>query len=92
VSLADDKEGMLGLRVRKELEQPTNESVVHTGEDGKPGTVRSVDNTTREVRLYHMRGGSKAPAPPGTTAPGTSRKPPPQPETLGGLFGKLFKK
>jgi hypothetical protein len=39
-----------------------------------------------------MRGGSKAPAPPGTTAPGTSRKPPPQPETLGGLFGKLFKK
>jgi hypothetical protein len=52
---------------------------------------RNLD-ATREVRLYHMRGGSKAPAPPGTTAPGTSRKPPPQPETLGGLFGKLFKK
>jgi tetratricopeptide (TPR) repeat protein len=52
---------------------------------------RNLD-ATREVRLYNMRGGSKAPPPPGTTAPGASRKPPPQPETLGGLFGKLFKK
>lgn len=52
---------------------------------------RNLD-AAREVRLYNMRGGSKAPPPPGTTAPGTSRKPPPQPETLGGLFGKLFKK
>lgn len=52
---------------------------------------RNLD-AAREVRLYNMRGGSKAPPPPGTTAPGTSRKPAAQPETLGGLFGKLFKK
>ena len=53
---------------------------------------RNLD-ATREVRLYNMRGGSKAPpAPGGAPAAGTSRKPPPQPETLGGLFGKLFKK
>lgn len=41
----------------------------------------------REVRLHHMRGlGSKPP--PGS---GPKSKPPPA-ETLGGLFGKLFKK
>jgi hypothetical protein len=45
VSLKDDKEGMLGLRVRKELEQPTNESVAHTDATGKPTTQKSVDNT-----------------------------------------------
>jgi hypothetical protein len=45
VSLKDDKEGMLGLRVRKELEQPTQESVPHVGADGKPTTQKSIDNT-----------------------------------------------
>jgi hypothetical protein len=45
VSLKDDKEGMLGLRVRKELEQPSNESVVHIDATLKPGTIKSVDNT-----------------------------------------------
>jgi hypothetical protein len=41
----------------------------------------------REVRLHNMRGGSKAPPSGGSVRPGK-----PQPETLGGLFGKLFKK
>jgi hypothetical protein len=45
VSLKDDKEGMLGLRVRKELEQPTKDSVAHTDANGKPTTQKSVDNT-----------------------------------------------
>src|SRR5262245_60636620 len=45
VSLKDDKEGMLGLRVRKELEQPSNESVAHVEATLKPGTTKSVDNT-----------------------------------------------
>jgi hypothetical protein len=45
VSMKDDKEGMLGLRVRKELEQPTQESVAHTDASGKPTTQRTVDNT-----------------------------------------------
>ena len=48
----------------------------------------------REVRLHnirseHSRGQSKPPPGAGSR---TSAKPPPQPETLGGLFGKLFKK
>lgn len=45
VSFKDDKEGMLGLRVRKELEQPTQESVAHTDATGKPTAERTVDNT-----------------------------------------------
>ncbi len=53
---------------------------------------RNLD-AAREVRLYQMRGGSKAPpALGGSGGTSPSRKPPPQPETLGGLFGKLFKK
>lgn len=46
----------------------------------------------REVRLHNIRGGQSKP-PPGSSSsagPRTSQKPPP--ETLGGLFGKLFKK
>jgi len=45
VNFKDDKEGMLGLRVRKELEQPTQESVTHIDANGKPTTQKSVDNT-----------------------------------------------
>jgi hypothetical protein len=45
VSFKDDKEGMLGLRVRKELEQPTKESVAHIDATGKPTTQKSIDNT-----------------------------------------------
>lgn len=44
VSFKDDKEGMLGLRVRKELEQPSNDSVPHTDVAGKPTTQKSIDN------------------------------------------------
>jgi Methane oxygenase PmoA len=41
----DDKEGMLGLRVRRELEQPSNEAVTFTDASGKPTTVKAMDNT-----------------------------------------------
>jgi tetratricopeptide (TPR) repeat protein len=44
----------------------------------------------REVRLHNIRGGQSKPPPAGNSRP--SGKPPAQPETLGGLFGKLFKK
>ena len=44
----------------------------------------------REVRLHNIRGGQSKP-PPGGGGGRPSGKPP-QPETLGGLFGKLFKK
>jgi hypothetical protein len=42
----------------------------------------------REVRLHNMRGGNTKPPPGAGTR--TSKAPPP--ETLGGIFGKLFKK
>ncbi|HSO32981.1 MAG TPA: DnaJ domain-containing protein [Labilithrix sp.] len=45
----------------------------------------------REVRLHNIRGGQSKP-PPGGGGSRPSGKPPAQPETLGGLFGKLFKK
>ena len=44
----------------------------------------------REVRLHNMRGGASKP-PPGMSGGGKNPKAPP-PETLGGIFGKLFKK
>jgi len=40
----DDKEGMLGMRVRRELEQPSNEPLVFTDASGRPTTVKVMDN------------------------------------------------
>jgi len=45
VVFKDDKEGMLGLRVRRELEQPSNEPLVFTDASGRPTTVKVMDNT-----------------------------------------------
>jgi len=48
----------------------------------------------REVRLHNIRGGQSKP-PPGNNSSGSGGRPsqkPAAPETLGGLFGKLFKK
>jgi hypothetical protein len=47
----------------------------------------------REVRLHNMRGGTSK-APPGMSSGGAQGRAskPPAPETLGGIFGKLFKK
>src|SRR5256712_12594762 len=41
----DDKEGMLGMRVRRELEQPSNEPLAFTDSSGRPTTVKVLDNT-----------------------------------------------
>ena len=41
----DDKEGMLGLRVRRELEQPSNDPLVFTDASGRPTPVKVMDNT-----------------------------------------------
>ena len=45
VVFADNKEGMLGMRVRRELEQPSNEPLVFTDSSGRPTTVKVLDNT-----------------------------------------------
>jgi hypothetical protein len=52
----DDKEGMLGLRVRRELEQPSNEPLVFTDASGQPTTVKVLDNTGVSG-LYHSSEG-----------------------------------
>jgi hypothetical protein len=41
----DDKEGLFGLRVRRELEQPSNDAVTFTDASGRPTTVKAMDNT-----------------------------------------------
>jgi len=46
VVFKDDKEGMLGLRVRRELEQPSNEPLVLADERGQPTTMKVMDNSS----------------------------------------------
>jgi hypothetical protein len=45
VVFADNKEGMLGLRVRRELEQPSNEPLIFTDASGRATAVKVLDNT-----------------------------------------------
>jgi hypothetical protein len=45
VLLADNKEGFLGLRVARSLEQPSKEPVTLTDASGRPTTVEALDNT-----------------------------------------------
>jgi hypothetical protein len=45
VAFNDTKEGMLGLRVARQLEQPSNTPEVFTDASGKPTTVPALDNT-----------------------------------------------
>lgn len=46
----------------------------------------------REVRLHNIRGGQSKPPPSTSSGGGRASQKPAAPETLGGLFGKLFKK
>jgi hypothetical protein len=41
----DDKEGLLGMRVRRELEQPSTTPATFTDASGRPTTVSQMDNT-----------------------------------------------
>ena len=43
VVLKDNKDGLLGLRVRRELEQPSTEAVTFTDASGRPTTVKAMD-------------------------------------------------
>jgi len=45
VSLTDNKEGVLGLRVTRALEEPSDKAEVFTDAAGRPTTVASLDNT-----------------------------------------------
>ena len=41
----DDKEGLLGMRVRRELEEPSTTAAAFTDANGRPTTVAQMDNT-----------------------------------------------
>lgn len=43
VVFKDAKDGMLGLRVRRELEQPSADAVTYTDASGQPTTVKAMD-------------------------------------------------
>ncbi len=45
VAFADAKDGMLGMRVARQLEQPSNEKLIFTDSAGRPTEVPSMDNT-----------------------------------------------
>ena len=45
VVFRDDKEGFLGMRVRRELEQPSNEPLLFTDASGRATNVKVIDNT-----------------------------------------------
>jgi hypothetical protein len=61
VVLKDNKEGMLGMRVRRELEQPTSEPLLFTDASGAPTTVKVLDNTGVNG-LYHSSEGKSGDA------------------------------
>ncbi len=45
VALTDNKEGVMGLRVARELEMPSNTAEAFTDASGRPTTVKRMDNT-----------------------------------------------
>jgi hypothetical protein len=61
VVFKDEKDGFLGLRVRRELEQPSNEAVTFTDASGRPTTVKIMDNTGVSG-LYHSSEGKEGDA------------------------------
>jgi hypothetical protein len=56
VVFKDVKDGFLGLRVRRELEQPSTDAVTYTDASGKPTTVKSMD-TNGVTGLYRSSEG-----------------------------------
>ncbi len=45
VVFRDNKEGLLGIRVRRELEHPSNEPLAFTDASGQPTRIKVLDNT-----------------------------------------------
>jgi hypothetical protein len=59
VVLNDSKEGLFGIRVRRELEQPAKEPIALTDENGKPRKEKVIDNrnVTGEFRSSEGKSG-----------------------------------
>lgn len=45
VTITDNKEGMIAIRVDRAFEMPTKESLIFTDEKGNPTTVKAIDST-----------------------------------------------
>ena len=45
VTITDNKEGLIAIRVDRAFEMPSNESLIFTDEKGNPTTVKATDNT-----------------------------------------------
>lgn len=56
VVFKDSKDSMLGLRVRRELEQPSTDAVTYTDASGRPTTVKAMD-TNGVTGLYRSSEG-----------------------------------
>jgi hypothetical protein len=56
VVFKDAKDGMIGLRVRRELEQPSTDAVTYTDASGRPTTVKAMD-TNGVTGLYRSSEG-----------------------------------
>ncbi len=56
VVFKDSKDGLLGLRVRRELEQPSTETTTYTDSSGRPTTVKAMD-TNGVTGLYRSSEG-----------------------------------
>jgi hypothetical protein len=52
----DNKDGLFGLRVRRELEQPSTDAVTYTDASGRPTTVKAMD-TNGVTGLYRSSEG-----------------------------------
>jgi hypothetical protein len=61
VRFADNKEGLLGLRVARPLEQPSTEAATYTDAAGVATTVKRLDNTG-VTGLYHSSEGKEGDA------------------------------
>lgn len=56
VAMPDNKEGMLGLRVARSLEMPSNQPEVFTDAEGRPTTIKVLDNAGVSGRYFTSEG------------------------------------
>ena len=57
VTFADNKEGMIAIRVDRAFEKPTNETLIFTDEQGNPTKVEAQADNTDVNGLYYSSGG-----------------------------------
>lgn len=61
VTITDNKEGLIAIRVDRAFEMPSNESLIFTDDKGNPTTVKATDNTG-VTGMYISSNGNKGDA------------------------------